>query len=86
MTDTKTKKSAIETLEVLKEMLGPMTEIGPSPTKKDLIKFIEVFDILCNFEAEQRNIRGYGLFPDGPVPEVMVVRKWLSRLVEVCRE
>jgi len=67
--------------------LGPMTPIGvPTPTRQEMERFIEVFDKLVSFEAEQRNIRGYGLFPDGPVPEVMTVSRWLSNFVKVLED
>ena len=64
----------------------PMTDIGPFPTRQEMERFIEVFDKLCAFEAEQRHIRGYGLFPDGPVPEVMTVSRWLSNFVKVLED
>jgi hypothetical protein len=52
----------------------------PQPTKQELLRFIEVFDALCNFEALQRAVRSQGVFnpKDLPIPEVVKVLAWLK--------
>lgn len=53
------------------------------PTKQELEKFLEVFDKLSNYEANQRMNRfAGGIFKekDLPIPEVKKVYKWLENL------
>lgn len=49
------------------------------PTSAQLRKFMEVFDTLCQFEAQTRHNRGVGCFKDTelPIPEVVAVTTWL---------
>ena len=50
------------------------------PSKEEVLKFLQVVDNLCSFEASNRSIRGYGIFKDSelPVPEVVSVIGWLE--------
>ena len=57
-----------------------MGYICDRPTKDETLIFLEVFDRLAQFEAEQRMIRGYGVFKtqELPIPEVVVTLNWLK--------
>ena len=50
------------------------------PTKEEIRKFLKIFDLLTQFEAEQRSIRGYGAIKeeDCLVPSVVRVYGWLK--------
>ncbi len=52
------------------------------PTKQELKKFLELFDKLIKFEADQRKVRGYSCFTeqDLPFPEIIKVIAWLKEL------
>ena len=54
------------------------------PNKDSLRKFLEIFETLNAFEANQRIIRGYGAFreEDCPMPEAVEVLQWLRFLSE----
>jgi len=55
--------------------------MSPSPDK--IKKFVEVVRALSVFEAEHRNLRGWGLFDENdtlPIPEVVEVLTWLDDL------
>ena len=54
------------------------------PTKEQIKRFLEVFDKLAAFEGMQRNVRNQGCFneKDLPIPEVVVVYKWLEKKKE----
>lgn len=54
------------------------------PTKKEIKKFIEVFDTLCRFEGEHRHLRGWGALDREvlPVAEVILVISWLESLTK----
>lgn len=51
------------------------------PTSEQILKFVEVFDKLSQFEAEQRVIRGHGCFVEEEIPikGVKKVRDWLQK-------
>jgi hypothetical protein len=55
------------------------------PTSEEIKKFIDVFDRLCKFEADHRNVRKWGCFKDDevPIPEVVKVSSWLRSKVEI---
>lgn len=50
------------------------------PSKEEAEKFVEVFDKVCQYEAMQRHIRGYGAFNEYelPFPEVVKVMSWFK--------
>jgi hypothetical protein len=50
------------------------------PTNFELEKFLKIFDTLCQFEASQRVVRGYGCFKEDELPfnEVVKVISWLK--------
>jgi hypothetical protein len=51
------------------------------PSTKDFVKFIKVFNMLAEYEAQQRSIRGYGCFNKDeklPINEVKIVLDWLE--------
>lgn len=52
------------------------------PTHMQLNRFLEVFDRLSIFEAQQRHIRGYGALTEDECPDqaVMEVLRWLHAL------
>lgn len=52
------------------------------PTKEEIARFVQVFDLLSRFEAQQRLIRRMGaLNPEGlPIPEVVTVLAWLRHM------
>jgi len=56
------------------------------PKKEDILMFLDVVGKLSLFEAEHRNIRGWGLFSEErgelPFPAVIRVQKWLQELAE----
>lgn len=55
------------------------------PDIAEIKKFIKVFDQLCQFEASQRIVRGYGCFKEEELPfeEVVKVISWLKRKTTV---
>lgn len=54
------------------------------PTKEDLKKFLETFNRLSEFEGTHRSLRGWGVFHEStdtlPIPEVVAVCAWLTKL------
>ncbi|MDB4330170.1 hypothetical protein N9948_00385 [bacterium] len=50
------------------------------PTSEEIKKFVEVFDKLCQFEAEQRVIQNKGCYLDDdyPIKVVGKVKSWLK--------
>jgi hypothetical protein len=52
------------------------------PTKEELAKFLEIFQTLCQFEAQHRQTRNWGAFDekDLPFPEVVAVQEWLKNI------
>lgn len=53
------------------------------PVGDDLKAFLDVWNRLCNFEASQRYIRGYGAFNPNelPIPAAVRVIKWMEQRV-----
>lgn len=51
------------------------------PTNHELEKFLKIFDTLCQFEASQRVIRGFGCFKEEELPfeEVVKVISWIKQ-------
>jgi len=50
------------------------------PTKEEFKRFLEVFQILCGFEAQHRMMRSWGAdfnADELPIPEVVTVEEWL---------
>lgn len=49
------------------------------PTKAEIAAFVQVFDLLSSFEAQQRQFRARGLFKEGdlPIPAIVTVLAWL---------
>ena len=58
------------------------------PDKKEISRFIEVFNQLSEFEGSNRMVRGWGSFDekDLPIPEVVKVIRWLTGLIEPTKE
>jgi hypothetical protein len=52
------------------------------PPAEDVKRFIEIFDTLSQFEAQQRYMRGYGALDPAELPDGATVRvmKWLHEL------
>ena len=52
------------------------------PPKAIIARFLEVWERLAKFEANQRAIRGYGAFEekDLPIPAAITVIQWLKNL------
>ena len=52
------------------------------PSKEEILKFLSVLYDLENFEAQTRQVRGYGAFreADLPIHEFTVVTAWLKSL------
>ena len=52
------------------------------PTKVQIKVYLNVVKRLARFEAEQKLIRGYGVFTetelDRVIPDIKVVREWLE--------
>lgn len=80
----------VEALQLLFRMferaLPPGPEATPIPSAAQIRRFLDCFEILAQFDAEQRAIRIYGAgfdpakWPHEPDPDVVAVRMWLSAL------
>lgn len=58
------------------------------PSKEEFIKFLKVTFTAFQFEAQQRQIRGYGAFKeeDLPVPEVVAIINWIKTRYNITEE
>lgn len=67
-----------------------MSEVlrGDEPTREEALKFLQVVDKLCCFEAEQRQIRHWGIFKteELPIPEVVSTITWLNTKFNISNE
>jgi hypothetical protein len=61
-------------------------ESGPS--REEVLKFLQVVDRLCNFEAEHRQLRSWGIFNNEtlPIPEVVTAIEWLNKKFNITSE
>jgi hypothetical protein len=57
-----------------------------APSKEQIGRFLKCFDILAQFDVEQRTVRGYGAgcdpheWPENPDADVLAVKAWLEDL------
>lgn len=56
--------------------------MSDQPSKQEIAEFVEAFKKLDRYEAQQRTIRGYGVFrpEECPVPAVVKTLAWLKDL------